>query len=420
VPVETDKETLAYEAEMGPKWVEPFSRLLLAAAPLEPRAQVLDVMSAAGEVTLPILERLEPRGRVIALDPSSGLLALMRRKAGGQIGKRLFLRHERPEKLSFADEVFDLVVSNAGVLELGDPNRSLVECVRVTKPGGALAMTLSLRGTFQELLDLLREVLERHDRDDALERLDDYIRSFPSDNEAIARFEGLGLRDVSLTRTTFPVEYASGRAFLDSALVAHRFLSSWTAVVGPESAPAFFSELASTIDTYFGLDPFEVTVQAACLVGRKEKADGAEEVATGPVEAAPAARIIDAASRPSPDEVTPVRAIPIPPEASAVGTPAEAASPSEGEPGPPRDPPADAGLSPSGESLAQEPGEASPAGPEAPKSGRRSRKAGPPPLPPQDAPPPGSPAAPEFGKSEAAASPTPPETGAEGGPRCES
>jgi hypothetical protein len=215
---------------------------------------------------------------------------------------------------------------------LSDPNRSLGECVRVTKPGGALAMTLSLRGTFQELLDLLREVLERHERDDALERLDDYIRSFPSDNEAIARFEGMGLRDVTLTRTTFPVEYSSGRAFLESALVAHRFLSSWTTIVGPESAPALFAELASTIDTYFGLDPFEVTVQAACLVGRKEEVEVIDEVATGSLEGPTPAVTLDEVPPPSPDEVTPVRAIPIPPEASAVGPPAPVESPFEAQP----------------------------------------------------------------------------------------
>jgi ubiquinone/menaquinone biosynthesis C-methylase UbiE len=275
---DTDKQALAYEAEVVPRWADPFARLLLTSAPIDARAQVLEVMCGTACLTLPLIDRLESRGRVVALDPSNALLDVARRKAAQLLGKRVFFRHEKIERLSFTDDVFDLVVSNAGVLELEDPDLSLGECVRVTKPGGALAMTLCLRGTFLELLDLFREVLERHEHEEALERLDQHIRSYPSDNEAIARFEGLGLRDVSMTRSTFPVEYSSGRACVFSPLVAHRFLPAWTAIVGAEETPRILNEIASTIDTYFGSEPFTLTVQAACLVGRKEEYELLEEI----------------------------------------------------------------------------------------------------------------------------------------------
>lgn len=337
---DVDKQAQIHEAEVVPCWTEPFARLLVATAPVEPRATVLDVLCGTGSASLALLSRLDARGRVVGIDPSNALLNLGRRKAAEHLGKRLFFRHEKVDKLSFADDVFDLVVSNAGVLEQPEPNSTLAECLRVTKPGGVLAMTLCLRGTFQELLDLLREVLERLERADALARLDEAIRSFPSDNEAIARFEGLGLRDVALTRSTFPIQFSSGTACLGSALVAQRFLPAWTAVVGAADAPQIFGELAATIDTYFGPEPFEVTVQAACLVGRKEEYEILDDVephsASAPRPEVP---------EDSADRITPVREMPIPPEASGVGAaplapadpkaaPAEAPAP----PGPPEEP----------------------------------------------------------------------------------
>src|SRR5258706_11851040 len=110
-----DPKTLSYEAEVAPRWAEPFARLLLSVAPIDPKAMVLDVLCGTGSTSVPLLDRLE-RGRVVALDPSSSRIAVARRKAGALVGKRLFFRHEKLERFSFTNDVFDLVLSNAGVL----------------------------------------------------------------------------------------------------------------------------------------------------------------------------------------------------------------------------------------------------------------------------------------------------------------
>lgn len=323
---DVDPKTLSYEAEVAPRWAEPFARLLLSVAPIDPGAMVLDVLCGTGSLCLPLLDRLEPRGRVVALDPSSGRLAIARRKAGSVVGKRLFFRHERLERLSFADDVFDVVLSNAGVLTADDPN-VLAECVRVAKPGGLVAMTLPLRGTLVEGYDLLREVIERKEDDAALRRLDEHLARYPTDDDAIHRLERVGLRDVSLSRSAFGVEFPSGRAFVHSELVAQLFAESWSAVVGAE-AHNIFAELAGAIDTYFGTDPFEVTIQAACLIGRKEEYQVLDELEA--VSESASSPVSDAhADAPEPDEVTPVRAFAIPVEAVVVAATAgeSAASP---------------------------------------------------------------------------------------------
>src|SRR5258706_224979 len=81
-----DPKTLSYEAEVAPRWAEPFARLLLSVAPIDPKAMVLDVLCGTGSTSVPLLDRLE-RGRVVALDPSSSRIAVSRRKAGALISR---------------------------------------------------------------------------------------------------------------------------------------------------------------------------------------------------------------------------------------------------------------------------------------------------------------------------------------------
>jgi SAM-dependent methyltransferase len=52
------------------------------------------------------------------------------------------VRHEDAENLSFANECFDIVVSNDVLEHVVDPNRALKEIFRVLRPGGMLFLTV--------------------------------------------------------------------------------------------------------------------------------------------------------------------------------------------------------------------------------------------------------------------------------------
>jgi GT2 family glycosyltransferase len=60
------------------------------------------------------------------------------------------VRHEDLGRLSFADESFDLVVSNDAILRLDDPREALAQFLRVLKPGGVLLLTVPFNGESQE------------------------------------------------------------------------------------------------------------------------------------------------------------------------------------------------------------------------------------------------------------------------------
>ncbi len=120
-----EKMARVYDEEILPIWSQRFGSMLLRGLELPPKAMVLDVACGTGFPSLEIIKRME-QGRIIAIDPIGPLLDVARKKAGDLAGKRIFFRSEPAvAKLAFASDVYDLVISNLGLLLLDDPPRAL-------------------------------------------------------------------------------------------------------------------------------------------------------------------------------------------------------------------------------------------------------------------------------------------------------
>src|SRR5262249_31037538 len=147
------------------------------------KAMILDVACGTGFPALEVLRKMDEQSRLIAIDSSSALLDVARKKAGDAMGKRIFFRTESAfPRLPFAADVYDVVLCNLGLAEMaeGSPRAALVDFARVTKPGGRVIATLPLAGTWQEFYDIYREVLVKHDKTDTLDRLDAHVAALPT------------------------------------------------------------------------------------------------------------------------------------------------------------------------------------------------------------------------------------------------
>lgn len=271
---QADKLAKLYDQEILPLWSQRFGKMLLRELTLPHKAMVLDVACGTGYPSLEILRRMDDQGRIIAIDASSPMLDEARAKAGPLSGKRIFFRSEDAlPRLSFADDVYDLVVSNAGLQEFEDPERAIRDFARVTKPGGRVGVTLPLAGTYGEFFDIFREVLTKQDRQDAIDRLDAYLTRFPPLEQAQAWFEDAGLGELSVGWDTFTLLFKSGREFFFAPLIEYGPLSDWKAIAGKgEQLQSVFWECKAAIDAYFPGSTgssFAVTVNAGCLHGRK-------------------------------------------------------------------------------------------------------------------------------------------------------
>jgi SAM-dependent methyltransferase len=265
-----------YAQEIAPLWTRPFAQLLLSQAPQLGKGTILDLLCRAGEVGLPLVRR-NPRARLVAIDTSAALLGLARQEAGSLVGKRVFLRGEKIQsKLPFDSEVYDLVVSNLGLLDVAEPRQFLRELLRVAKPGATVLATLPLRDSFAEFHDLLTRLVGQRPREAAL--LEGARTSLPDALTLYSWALEAGLQDVAIVTQPFSLVFAGGPDFFFSPLIARGPLAAWLPALGEseEGKQVAFTELCAAIDQAASGEgsgqtgaAFAVTIRAACLRARR-------------------------------------------------------------------------------------------------------------------------------------------------------
>ncbi len=125
-----DYPTLASDLiwELGPR--------VVAAADVRPGERVLDVAAGSGNAAIPAALR---GATVVASDLTPELFDVGRRLAT-EAGAELEWREADAEALPFADDAFDVVLSTVGVMFAPHHEVAADELVRVTKPGGRVAL----------------------------------------------------------------------------------------------------------------------------------------------------------------------------------------------------------------------------------------------------------------------------------------
>lgn len=278
-----EKLARIYDDEIAPCWGTRFGKLLLRNLEVPARGQVLDVSCGTGYPAIEILRRMTDGSRLIAIDESSAMLDVVRRKVAklGPLGKRgVFFRTESAlPRLSFADEVYDLVVCNLGLGEMPSIELALRDFARVARPGGEVRCTLPLAGTFEEFHDLYREVLVKHDKHEALERLERFAARYPTFERAERCLAAAGLTG-GVELEEFSLLFRSSREFFFAPVIEYGPLAEWKAVAGTgQDMQDVFWYIREAIDAYFGNRPFHVTVRAGCVIGKKAARRAPEPIA---------------------------------------------------------------------------------------------------------------------------------------------
>ncbi len=268
-----EKLARIYDDEIAPVWGARFGKMLLRNLSVPQKGQVLDVSCGTGYPTIEILRRMSDGSRLIAIDASSAMLDVARRKVAdlGPLGKKgVFFRTESAvPKLSFADEVYDLVVCNLGLGEMPSLPTALGDFARVAKTGGEVRCTLALAGSFQEFHDLSREVLIKHDKHEALERLERHIARYPTVEHVERCMREAGLAG-GLEYEEFALLFKSSREFFFAPVIEYGPLAEWKEIAGEgQEMQDVFWYIKEAIDAYWGGRPFQATVKAGCLIGKK-------------------------------------------------------------------------------------------------------------------------------------------------------
>jgi SAM-dependent methyltransferase len=262
-----------HDEEVFPLYGQRFGELLLAAVGPRISGSVLELGCRRGELTAQLLLRHRGgQGLIVAMESSPGRLSLARARLGDATKSgQVFLRAHNPrDRLPFANEMFDLTLSNMVLGEVPDRHALLTELHRVSRPRGRVVLTLPLQGTFAEVTDLMDEVLLGLAHDQGREALDRYRRTLPDGDTVAAELEQLGFTEVEVTVSRWQLLFASSREFFYAPLIEEGPLRRWKAVAGRgEKMFNVFVTLKQSIDRYYAGRAFAVSVVAGCVSGYK-------------------------------------------------------------------------------------------------------------------------------------------------------
>ncbi len=126
-----------YDALFVPALFQQWGPIVATAARIAPGESVLDVACGTGVLALAAREMVGPAGTVVGLDANADMLMVARRKS-----KEIDWREGKAEVLPFADQSFDAVVSQFGLMFFDDRPAAFGEMMRVLKPGGRIAVAV--------------------------------------------------------------------------------------------------------------------------------------------------------------------------------------------------------------------------------------------------------------------------------------
>lgn len=261
---------LAYDATFVPRYARGFGERLLAALRFGPRPNVLDLACRTGYPSTSVLQAA-PDARVVALDRDPKFLELARARAGAEVGRRVFFKQGAATELRFGAEVFSHVVCNLLDRVSVDRAAVLAEASRVLIPGGQVAFTLPLQGSFAEPMDLLREAATRGDHGRLAERVEQYAAGLPTAEQLREELAAKGFVHVSVDSWATSLEYGSSYELFNDPVTQHAALADWRwcAEAAPD-ADAVLASLRSAFDTYFAGRRFSIGVVGGVATGFKQ------------------------------------------------------------------------------------------------------------------------------------------------------
>ena len=112
------------------------SQALVSAVNVRPGERVLDVACGSGNAALAAAHR---HAEVVGLDYVPALIERARKRAEAE-GAAVDFRVGDAQALPFEDHAFDVVLSVFGVIFAPDQERAMAELLRVTRPGGRIAL----------------------------------------------------------------------------------------------------------------------------------------------------------------------------------------------------------------------------------------------------------------------------------------
>jgi SAM-dependent methyltransferase len=261
-------EAAIFETFVVPRYLSLFGELALEALAEIEEAQVVHLNCRTGYPDRGIALRL-PGAHIIGVDSSIAALELARAKAATMPEMVSDYRHVEELPTPLPASAFSHAFVLHPMSQLEERAAVLEECARLLAPHGQAVVAMPVRGSFQEIGDLLREYALKYEDPDVSRAVElaalvrPTVEAFGEELEAA----GFDYVDVSLRPTT--LQFQSGRDFFEDPSARLLILPEVRLELSLEDDVGPLSYVREAIDKYWSDGPFELTVNVGCATGRR-------------------------------------------------------------------------------------------------------------------------------------------------------
>lgn len=263
----TPADAAIFETFVVPRYLSLYGELLLEMLLVGDAARMLHIGCRTGYPDLKLYERVD-QAEIIGLDASLPALELARNKAAArrdaQVEYRI-LEHDlsefEPEQFTHTLALHPIVTAEERLALLGGMKNLLC-------PGGQALVALPLRGSFQEVADLLREYALKFDDAEFSKAVEFALATRPSIESLSEELESVGFEDVDVEiRQTF-LPFDSGRAFVEDPVTRLQIMPELHTWLGELELKKPLDYVRDAIDKYWSEGKLELTVHVGCASAR--------------------------------------------------------------------------------------------------------------------------------------------------------
>jgi ubiquinone/menaquinone biosynthesis C-methylase UbiE len=259
------EDAVNYDHYLGPILFEPYAIDLVSKIDTSLITAVLEIACGTGRVTRHLRDRFDNAVTITATDISADMIAVAEGKVTNGPVK---FKVEDAQQLSFADNTFDLVVCQFGLMFLPDKKKGLCEALRVLKPGGTfMFVTWDSTLNIPIMKLMFNDMVINYFKDEDPAR---FLVPFSLADPSILKswMEEAGFKDVQTSRVVLTSGAPSAKAIVDALFLKHP-LGSAVASKDPAAVVPMAREMEQQITKQFGATDIDLQLAAFLVVGKK-------------------------------------------------------------------------------------------------------------------------------------------------------
>jgi SAM-dependent methyltransferase len=261
-------EAAIFETFVVPRYLAAFGDLVVEMLAEGEDAQVAHLLCRTGFPDAAVARKL-PGAHIYGCDPSPNVVELARVKAVTVSGMVADYRVADSFPVPLPSTAFSHALTIHPSIRANDRSSILKECARLLAPLGQVLMAVPMRGSFQELFDLLREYALKNEAVEITQAIEYASAARPTMEVLGAEVEEAGFQYVDVELRSITREFPSGRAFFEDPIARLVVLPEIRSSLAVDDTTKPFGYVRDAIDKYWSETPFALTVNVGCASGRR-------------------------------------------------------------------------------------------------------------------------------------------------------